>query len=70
MEIPGATVQEVMVALCDGNEGLQAAIFDGRELAPHVRVMITGRDIELDQGLDTPLADDDQLAIFPPIAGG
>jgi molybdopterin synthase sulfur carrier subunit len=70
IEVSGATVREILLALCAGNDPLRSAIFDGEELQPHVRVMITGRDIELNQGLDTPVSDIDQLAIFPPIAGG
>ena len=66
----GATVNQVLNGLCDEYPGLRDAIFDGDRLLPHVRVMIDGRDIELDQGLDTPIGADDQLAIFPPIAGG
>jgi molybdopterin synthase sulfur carrier subunit len=69
-EVAGATVGVALNTLCEGNEGLRAAIFDGESLRPHVRVMVTGKDIELQQGLDTPLGDSDQLAIFPPMAGG
>jgi len=70
MTVPGKSVREVLARLCDGNDELTRAIFEGEGLQPHVRVMIAGRDIELDQGLDTPLAESDQLAVFPPIAGG
>ena len=69
-EVSGTTVREVLSALCDGNDELRSAIFNGDELQPHVRVMIAGRDIELIQGLDTPVSDTEQLAVFPPIAGG
>lgn len=68
--ITGQTVREVLATLCAGNKALCASLFDGDQLWPHVRVMINGRGIEFAQGLDTPLADTDQLAIFPPIAGG
>lgn len=70
VEIQGATVREVLAALCAGNAPLCQAILDGDALRPHVRVMINGRDIALAQGLDTLLDESDQLAIFPPIAGG
>ena len=32
--------------------------------------LINGHDIEFADGLDTAVSDEDQLAIFPPIAGG
>jgi molybdopterin converting factor small subunit len=36
----------------------------------HVRALLDGRDVELAQGLNTAIDDSDQLAVFPPIAGG
>ena len=69
-EAQGATVRDVLESLCAENAQLQAAIFDGATLRQHVHVMINGRDVELVQGLLTPLAPDDEMAIFPPIAGG
>ena len=66
----GATIREALEGICLDNETLRAAIFDGNVLHPHVRVMVNGRDCELAQGLDTPVSDDDQIAVFPPIAGG
>jgi len=69
-EMPGHTVRDAISALCVENETLREAIFDGDVLMPHVRVMINGRDIELAEGLDTRLQGGEQIAIFPPIAGG
>ncbi len=66
----GTTVQEVLINLCADNKPLQAAIFDGTALRAHVRVIINGRDSELAQGLETAVSNNDQIAIFPPIAGG
>ena len=66
----GATVRRVIEALCTNNAALRDAIMDGDTLCAHVRVMVNGRDAELAQGLDTPVRADDQIAIFPPIAGG
>ena len=69
-DVPGHTVRAVLIELSAENEALHAAMFNGDVLLPHVRVMINGRDIELAEGLDTPLHGAEQIAIFPPIAGG
>ena len=66
----GTTVREVLTNLCADNKPLQAAIFDNNELRVHVRVIVNGRDSELAQGLETAVSNNDQIAIFPPIAGG
>lgn len=69
-EVAGATVGEVLAALCAANESLCAAVLEDGELRPHVRVMLNGRDIELAQGFATPVAEADHLAVFPPLSGG
>ena len=68
----GATIRDVLERISADNEALGAAIFtdDGDELRPHIRVMVNGIDSELESGLETPVNDEDQVAIFPPIAGG
>jgi len=66
----GKTIREALESICADNESLRVAIFDGSTLRPHMRVMLNGHDSELAQGLDTPVAADDQIAIFPPLAGG
>ena len=69
-EITAPTVGDALSSLCAGNVPLYAALFEGEELRPHVRVMVNGRDIGLEQGLATRLSTTDQIAIFPPLAGG
>ncbi len=66
----GATIQELLLDLCTTFPALGSAIFDQGQLQSYVRVMINGRDIELAEGLDTLVNERDQVAIFPPIAGG
>lgn len=70
VEGEGVTIREVLDNLCLQNETLRAAIWDGDALHSHVHVMVNGIDIELAQGLDTSVSAADQIAIFPPIAGG
>lgn len=69
-EVAGQTVGEALTRLCADNEPLHNAIFDQEGVLSHVRALLDGRDVELAQGLNTALDDSDQLAIFPPIAGG
>jgi molybdopterin synthase sulfur carrier subunit len=66
----GSTIREVLESICDDNDSLREAIFDGNALRPHLRVMLNGHDCELVQGLETPVSAEDQIAVFPPIAGG
>lgn len=66
----GLTVREALLHLCNDNEELHAAIFDGAVLRPFVRVMVNGHDCELGDGLETAVKANDEIAIFPPIAGG
>jgi sulfur-carrier protein len=41
-----------------------------RQVKQHVHVFINGRNIIHLQGLETTVKPDDQLALFPPVAGG
>ena len=66
----GATVRHAIETLCVNNAALRDAILHEDTLRANVRVMVNGYDVELAQGLDTPVRADDQMAIFPPIAGG
>ena len=68
--VDGETVGEVLARLVNNNLALQEVIFSGDALQTHVRVMINGRDIELADGLQTAVSADDQIAVFPPLAGG
>jgi molybdopterin synthase sulfur carrier subunit len=70
LDVAGTTVYELIQGLCAQKPQLQGKILDGARLFPHVRVMVNGHDVELEQGLDTPVGPQDQVTIFPPIAGG
>jgi molybdopterin converting factor small subunit len=66
----GLTPRVVLKEIIKENPNLYDAILVAGELRPHVRQLVAGRDIELSQGQDPPIKEDDELAIFPPIAGG
>lgn len=69
--VNGSNIQELLQNLFVTHPDLETAVIDGQnQLQPHVRVMVNGHDIELKQGLETAVTDQDVIAIFPPIAGG
>ena len=65
----GATVRDALHALCDSPER-RAEVFAGTDLKPHLVVMVNGVHIQSLRGLDTVLAADDTLAVFPFMGGG
>jgi MoaD family protein len=46
------------------------AVFDGDDLHREIIIFVNGRNILHLQHLDTPLEEDDEISIFPMIAGG
>lgn len=68
---PGATVGDAIRDLIARKPGLAGHILDARgQVVPYVAVFIDGRDIRHLDGLRTALAAGDEIAIFPPVAGG
>ncbi|MDD3070525.1 MAG: MoaD family protein [Methanoculleus horonobensis] len=70
IEVPdGATMAAVLVALRDRAGGESDAIFDeGGALRAHVILMRNGKRVKRDDS--DALADGDEVALFPPVAGG
>jgi MoaD family protein len=69
----GGTVRALLEELGrSGGEEFRARIFDAREgLRPGVSVLVNGRPVaQSPGGLTHPLHDGDEVAIFPPLAGG
>jgi molybdopterin synthase sulfur carrier subunit len=69
-QVPGLSVRAVVETLCESNPTLCDALFENGAIRPHFKITLNGHDIALAEGLDTPVREDDQIAIFPPIAGG
>lgn len=62
-------VGEVLHDLTDEYPDLDFFEDDG-ELRDFLNIMKNGRDVNLIDGLETPLEDGDKLSLFPPVAGG
>ena len=72
MDFPaGATVRSLLATLTGRYNGLDELLFSSQEtLRDFVNILQNGRNIHFLAGLDTPLADGDTIALFPPAAGG
>lgn len=69
LECTGATVREALADCIAKEPRLQGRIFreDG---SLWVGVFLNGKNVRQGAGLDSPLADGDEIRILPPIAGG
>jgi molybdopterin synthase sulfur carrier subunit len=67
----GDTVGEVLQRLLAACPGLEARVLDDQgHLRPAVNVFVRGRSITFRDGLDTALQEGEDIALFPPVAGG
>jgi MoaD family protein len=69
-ELEGSTVGEVLDALYERHEELRGRIAQDGGLRRFVNVYVGGEDIRFRDGLDTPVADGDEVTILPAVAGG
>ena len=68
--VDGATVGEVLDALYERYGELRSRIAEDGGLRRFVNVYVGGEDIRFLDGLDTPVADGDEVTILPAVAGG
>lgn len=67
----GETVRGLLENLCSAYPGLRQHLFDSAgRTKPHIIILKNGRNIASLQQLDTPIDDNDVVALFPPVAGG
>ena len=70
IDIPGASLQEVLERLARDYPALQQFLLHEGQLHTRVIITVNGQSIDLTTGLATPISRQDQIAIFPPISGG
>ena len=67
----GDTVRHVLQGLLAQYPGLKKGFLDDKgNLRLQVNLFVRGRNISFLDGLDTTFQEKDDLAIFPPVAGG
>ena len=67
LPINGATVGAVLEELIRRSPPVGEIILRDGEIGPHVVITLNGHNI---MDLETPVTEQDTVAIFPPIAGG
>lgn len=72
LPLPGrADVRTVLDQLVAAYPPLHGKLWDTEGAwSGFVTVLLNGRSVEYLQGLQTPVADDDTLSLFPPVGGG
>ena len=64
------TARDALEALLADYPALEARVYtDSGELEVHLNLLRNGENVS-DTGLATPVSDDDELALFPPVSGG
>ncbi len=74
LEIPRQdlnTIQKLLTFLIERFPELQSELFtDNYQLKSHVHIFVNGRNIIHTNGLSTLITENDEIALFPPVAGG
>jgi molybdopterin synthase sulfur carrier subunit len=69
-EVEGSTIGEVLDALYERYGDLRSRIAEDGGLRRFVNVYVGGEDIRFLDGLETQVADGDEITILPAVAGG
>jgi MoaD family protein len=70
IEVDGSTVGQVLDAVFDRHEDLRERITENGDLRRFVNVYVAGEDIRFKDGLETEIAEGDEVTILPAVAGG
>ena len=70
IEVDGSTVREALDAVFERHDSLRERITDDGDLRRFVNVYVSGEDIRFQDGLETRVADGDEVTILPAVAGG
>ncbi|MGW0119602.1 MoaD/ThiS family protein [Streptomyces sp. NPDC003327] len=70
VEGSGETLAHLFADLESRHTGIEARIVDGGKLRRFVNVYLNDEDVRFLDGIDTKLADGDNVTILPAVAGG
>lgn len=64
-----SSVRDLLEELCKHYD-LRALLFEGDALQKYIKILVNNEDVVFLQGLETKLKSGDEIALFPPVAGG
>jgi molybdopterin synthase sulfur carrier subunit len=71
VELDGkATVMDLLTGLCAPHNAHDMIFDESGMIKKYVNILVNGRHIQSLSGTRTELCDGDEVAIFPPVAGG
>jgi sulfur-carrier protein len=71
VELEGGTIRELVAALVSKYPSLEQQLLDeSGDLNRFVNVYVNGQDVRYLDGLDTPVAERDEVRLLPAMAGG
>lgn len=70
VECAPGTVGAIIDQLEASHPGFRARVTEDGQLRRFVNVFVGGQDIRFDQGIDTAVADGQEVTILPAVAGG
>ena len=71
VEVKGDSIRSVVNGLIERHPSLGGQLLtDEGDLNRFVNVYVNGQDVRYLSGLDTPVADDDEVRLLPAMAGG
>jgi len=65
-----ATVMDLLTELCAPHDAHDMIFDESGLIKKYVNILVNGRHIQSLSGIKTELAGGDEVAIFPPVAGG
>jgi molybdopterin synthase sulfur carrier subunit len=64
-------LKQLLHKLCDiYGKNLKSRVFDNNDIGREVIILINGRNVAFTGGIETALSEDDEISIFPVMAGG
>ena len=68
--VTAITLRAALDSLAAQYPSLQGQVWDGGAMRPHIVITVNGQPVDPEIGLDLTVTPEDEIAIFPPIAGG